>query len=413
MESSTTAEARDGFFSRTFRAFKYRDFRLVWIGAYTSTTGSFVQQVAESWLVLSLTNSEFYLGLISFLSQTPLMLFALVGGVLADRIDRRKLLIFSQIVQMSAAFVLTLLVWMGWIKIWHFLALAFLAGLGQAFGGPAYQALIPGLVQRRDVPNAIALNSIQFNLARVTGPLVASATLAAFGAVLCFFLNGVSFVAVIVTLLLIQPRFRGAKTTESMATGIKQGISYLRSQGSLAQLTVLGFIAAFCGVPVITLLPAFARNVFSLNEVGYAQMSTVMGAGSITGALIYAGLSNLGHRGLITLWAQVVYSVLLLAFSLSSNLLLSFLLLYLSGLCLIVLFASINSLVQLATNDEMRGRVMSIFFLSFRSGMPLGGLLAGTVASQTTPGLAVGAMAVLLGSISIGFLLSPSGIKQL
>ena len=203
MESSSPTRNHN-FFSRTFRAFKYRDFRLVWIGAYTSTTGSFMQQVAQSWLVLSLTNSEFYLGLISFLAQLPLMLFSLIGGVLADRIDRRRLLLFSQVVQMTSAFILTALVWVGWIEIWHFLVLAFVTGIGQAFGGPAYQALVPGLVERRDVPNAIALNSIQFNLARVTGPLLASAVLLASGAVVCFFLNGISFLAVIVTLLLIQ-----------------------------------------------------------------------------------------------------------------------------------------------------------------------------------------------------------------
>ena len=413
MESSSPTSSKYNFFSRTFRAFKYRDFRLVWIGAYTSTTGSFMQQVAQSWLILSLTNSEFYLGLISFLAQLPLMLFSLVGGVLADRIDRRRLLLFSQVVQMTSAFILTALVWVGWIEVWHFLVLAFVTGMGQAFGGPAYQALVPGLVERRDVPNAIALNSIQFNLARVTGPLLASAVLLASGAVVCFFLNGVSFLAVIVTLLLIQARFVAPKTSESMVSGIKQGIRYVRGKGSLSQLTILGFITGFCGVPVITLLPAFARNVFFLDEVGFAQMSTIMGAGSVTGALIYAGMSNWGQRGRTTLWAQVIYSMLLLTIALSSSLLLSYLMLYLAGLCLITLFASINSLVQLATEDAMRGRVMSIFFLAFRSGMPLGDLLAGFIASRSTPGLAIGLLAVLLGTVSIGFLVSNSGVKKL
>ena len=203
----TLATKPTGFFSRTFQALRYRDFRLIWAGAFISTAGVWMQKVAESWLVLEMTGSAFYLGLIAFLADLPILLFSLVGGVVADRFDRRKLLLGSQYVQMSCAFILTALVLVGWLRVWHMLALVFVVGTGQSFGGPAYMALIPGLVKCEDVPNAIALNSIQFNLARTFGPLLAGITLAAAGAAFCFALNGLSFFAVIVSLYLIRATF--------------------------------------------------------------------------------------------------------------------------------------------------------------------------------------------------------------
>ena len=172
----------------------------MWSGAFTSTTGTWMQNVAQSWLVLEMTGSAFYLGLIAFLGDLPILMFSLIGGVVADRIDRRKLLLGSQYTQMTSAFILTALVLFHRVQVWHMLLLVFVSGTGQSFGGPAYQALIPGLVKREDVPNAIALNSIQFNLARVIGPLLAGVALAAVGAAACFALNGVSFIAVIISL---------------------------------------------------------------------------------------------------------------------------------------------------------------------------------------------------------------------
>ena len=175
---------------RALAAFTYRDFRVLWFGAFTSTVGTWMQKVAQSWLILELTKSSFYLGLDDFLGQLPILLLTLIGGVIADRHDRRQLLLGSQYVQMATAFTLAALVYWDIVRIWHILALSFITGLAQAFGGPAYQSLMPSLVEKKDLPNAIALNSIQFNLARVFGPLLAGATLAAFGTALCFGLNG-------------------------------------------------------------------------------------------------------------------------------------------------------------------------------------------------------------------------------
>lgn len=414
-ETSTDA-ARGGvpgLLSRTFQAFRYRDFRLMWAGAFTSTTGTWMQQVAESWVVLALTNSAFYLGLTAFLGQLPFILFTLIGGVVADRVDRRKILLGSQCIQMFTAFTLTTLIVSDSIQIWHLLVAVFAVGTAQAFGGPAYAALVPGLVKREDLPNAIALNSIQFNLARVIGPLLAGTALALVGPALCFGLNGLSFVAVMASLCMIRASFEPESTEDSVLSGMKQGFVFLKSRGSLWQLSVLGFISTFCGVPVITLLPVFAKDVFDIGATGYSTMMAASGAGSVMGALVYAGLANIESRGKLTLRIQLVLAILLAIFAFSRSLLLSYCVLFLGGACLIGLFASISSLVQLNTTEEMRGRVMSIFMLAFRGGMPLGSLTAGSIASQVSAPFALLTVSALLALGAIGFLASNSRVKEL
>ncbi len=401
------------FLPRTFSAFGYRDFRIIWLGSFTSTTGTLMQQVALSWLILQLTGLSFYLGLTSFLGQLPLVLFSVIGGAFADRLDRRKLLLFSQVVQMTTALILTGLIFFDRVEIWHFLVLVFVAGLGQAFGGPASQALIPGLVRRQDVPNAIALNSIQFNLARVAGPMLAAVVMAAFGAVLCFALNGLSFLAVIISLLLIKSTFKPPKTEATMVGQIKEGVQFVLGKRALRHLMILGFVSTFCGVPLLTLLPAFVKGVYQMGEVTYSSMMSIAGAGAVVGALLFAGLSGLSRRGLLTLWSQLALAILSAAFALSTHWIIASVFLFAAGTCLIGLFASITSLVQLATADEMRGRVMSLFFLAFRGGMPAGDLTAGALADTFSPSVSILCLAVVLASVATTFLLFGTRVKQL
>ena len=192
---------------RTFRAFTYRDYRLLWAGAFTSSVGTWMQEVAQNWLILTMTGSAFLLGLDAFLGDAPFLAFSLFGGVLADRVDRRRILLSSQIVQLSSAFLLAGLIWGNAIHVWIILTLSFVVGLAQSFGGPAYQALVPTLVDKKDLGNAVALNSIQFNLARVVGPVLAGIAFYKLGAAACFGLNGLSFLAVIAALLALK---RGA-----------------------------------------------------------------------------------------------------------------------------------------------------------------------------------------------------------
>jgi predicted MFS family arabinose efflux permease len=410
---STVEAFPPGIFTRTFRAFRYTDFRLLWSGAFTSTTGTWMQNVAQSWLVLEMTGSAFYLGLIGFLGDLPILLFSLIGGVVADRFDRRKLLLGSQYTQMTSAFILTALVLAGRVRVWHMLVLVFISGTGQSFGGPAYQALIPGLVKREDVPNAIALNSIQFNLARVIGPLLAGVTMAAAGAAACFALNGVSFIAVIISLYIIRATFRPEKTRDSIMAGMRTGFSYIKSRGALWQLSVLGFISTFCGIPLLTLLPVFAKDIFHTGATGYSHLLATSGAGAITGALLYAGLSKREQHGVLALRVQIVFALLLLGFAISRNLWLSYAALFLAGVCLITLFSAITSLVQLNVAEELRGRVMSIFMLAFRGGMPLGNLVTGYLAARFSPSAALISGSVLLGATALAFLVSRSNLKRL
>lgn len=385
----------------------------MWFGAFTSTTGTWMQTVAQSWLVLNLTESALYLGLTGFMSELPLILFTLIGGAVADRIDRRKLLLGSQYVQMASAFTLTVLVALNRVHIWQILVLAFLTGTAQSFGGPAYQALLPGLVKRDEVPNVIAMNSIQFNLARVIGPLLAGAALASVGAAVCFGLNGLSFIAVIISLYMIRATFVPQKTDESVLEGIRNGLSFIKSRGSLWQLSVLGFISAFCGVPLITLLPIYAKDVFQTGATGYSHLMAVSGAGAITGALLFAGMSHRDKQGIRTLKMQLAFAVLLAIFAFSRTLMLSYAALFLAGICLITLFASINALVQLVTSEEMRGRVLSVFMLAFRGGMPLGNLAIGFLAAKLSPALALATAGGLLALTATGFLLFGDGVKKL
>src|SRR5580698_4500251 len=227
------ANATAGF-ARTFRAFRYRDFRLMWFGACASTIGTFVQQFAQSWLVYDLTKDPFYLGLDLFLGQLPIILFSLVGGVFADRMDRRKMLLVSQYIQMACAFLLAFLFFTHTVKVWHILSLSFIVGLGQSFGGPAYSALLPTLVNSEDLANAIAMNSIQFNLARIIGPTIGGLAYTVFGATWCFTLNGVSYLAVIVSLFMIQVKFVPPKSHERVLTSMKEGIRFIRRRDGMS-----------------------------------------------------------------------------------------------------------------------------------------------------------------------------------
>ncbi len=389
---------------RVAKAFTYRDFRILWFGAFTSTIGTWMQNVAQRWLVFSLTGSAFFLGLDDFLAQLPILLFTMIGGVIADRHDRRRLLIGSQCVQMTSAFILMTLVLTGVVRIRHILALSFMTGFGMAFGGPAYQSLLPSLVPREDLPNAIALNSIQFNLARVVGPLLAGAALAAWGTAACFGLNGASFLVVIVAILSLSVRHTPPATRSPLLTELRGGLAYMRGERALVSLTALAFVSTFLGLPLLTLLPVFVQNVFHGAAGEYAVMLAFSGAGAVAGALVVAWLGKFRRMGHTLLAVQVVFGLLIAGFAMSEVLWVSHVLLFLSGAALIVMFSLISSLVQLLAPDHMRGRVLSIYMMAFRGGMPLGSLVAGYAASLTSAPLALGVNGLLLAGVGSYFL---------
>ncbi|MGE3842134.1 MAG: MFS transporter [Vicinamibacterales bacterium] len=410
---SQPASAPPGVASRVAAALTHRDFRLLWFGAFASTIGTWVQKAAQSWLVLTLTGSAFYLGLDQFLGELPILLFTLIGGVVADRHSRRHLLLGSQYVQMGCAFVLMLLVYLDRVHIWHILALSFTAGTAQAFGGPAYQSLIPQLVPKSDLPNAIALNSIQFNLARVIGPLVAGAAMATLGIALCFGLNGLSFLFVIGALLALRLQHLPPGSRQPLLDEMRGGLRYVRRERSLIALTVLGFTTTFLGQSLLTFLPVFAKDVLGQGVEAYTRLLAFSGAGAVTGALVVAWLGRFEHMGKTLLVAQVAFGLLMVAFAASRVLWLSWLILFVAGAAMIAVFSLITSLVQLIAPNEMRGRVMSIYMVAFRGGSPLGGLLSGYLASVLSAPIVIALNGGALTLVAVYVLMRRQSIRAL
>jgi predicted MFS family arabinose efflux permease len=390
---------------RVFKAFQYRDFRLMWIGACTSSIGTWMQIVAQGWLIYRLSHSAFLLALDQFLGGIPIFLFSLIGGVVADRVERRKILLSSQYVQMATAGLLTILVGTGLVQVWHILCLSFISGLAQAFGGPAYQALIPTLVEKDDMPNAIALNSIQFNVAVMVGPALAGQALAKLGEKWCFGLNALSFLAPIVSLSLISARFFPAKTAESMFASLKQGIQFARKQSSMEALILLAFCMTALGMPMRTYIPVFVKDIFHRGPETYGNLLSLMGFGSIFGSLIIASAGNFKKKGRVALVALILLGASISGFALSTSVPLSGMILVLAGASMMAVFATVNSLVQLITTNEMRGRVMSVYNVAFRGGMPMGNLLSGWLVPIFTAPVVLGVNGFLLILLALYFLL--------
>ena len=407
---------------RIAAALHHRDFRVLWFGACFSSIGTWMQSLAENWLVLSLTASAFYLGLDAFLQQLPIMLFTLIGGVVADRHDRRLTLMASQWVQLSTAATLAALVYFGGVQVWHILVLSFITGTAQAFGGPAYQSLIPSLVGKQDLTNAIALNSIQFNVARMLGPLLAGATLAALkrwgvadmtALAICFALNALSFLAVILSLMSLHIKHMPAARVHNMLGELKQGLLYVKQQRSIMALMLLGAATTFFGIPMLTLLPVFARDVFGSGVEGYSALLAFSGAGAVAGSMVVAWLGRFPHMGVTTLLTLACFGAVIILLALSRSLHLTYALLFVSGLTLMIVMSCITSLVQLIAPNEMRGRVMSIYLVAFRGGMPTGSLVSGYLASVSSAPAVIAINGIGLIAVSVYFLLKTQEIRAL
>jgi predicted MFS family arabinose efflux permease len=293
--------------------------------------------------------------------------------------------------------------------------------VAQSFGGPAYQALIPSLVDKKDLPNAVALNSIQFNVARVLGPLAFALTLSFYkhwgysepqAMNACFLLNSLSFLVVVSTLMSLHVKHIPHTGTTRMRDEMKGGLSYVRDHGSLTSLILLAAATAFLGFTVLTFLPVFAQRVFHGRATTYSQLMIFSGGGSIVGALVIAWLGQFKRMGLIALLVQAVYGLLIIAFAMSRLMWLSDLLLFLTGAALMIVFSTVTSLIQLIAPNEMRGRVMSIYLVAFRGGMPIGSLVSGYLATYIGVPWVIGINGGLLVLVAIYFLLSDHGVRN-
>jgi predicted MFS family arabinose efflux permease len=378
-------------------AFNYRNYRLLWTGAFLSSIGTWTQDVALSWLIHSGLGDPFYLGLRAFASDAPLIAFMLLGGAVADRFDRRRVLLVSNTLQMALAGVLLALLLGGRLGIGAILAVAFFTGLTQSQSAPTYQAVITSLVPPQEIPKAVALNSLQFNLSRFIGPAIAGVLLARGGTGTCLAVNVVSFLAVIVALARIDfPPTILPAAKETLARSLGAGFAQVRGSPLLALLTALGLCGSFLGFPLITYLPVVAGDVLKTGAAGYSLLLSAFGAGAIGGALHTAHRGQVPGRGRTLLAAFAVYGLTACGAVISSRQAIAMALLFVAGWALVTAFSTVNSLVQENAPDAFRGRILSIYGLAFRGGMPLGSLIAGVAVRAWGVGPVIGALSAAL-----------------
>jgi predicted MFS family arabinose efflux permease len=386
-----------------FRALSHRNYRLFWIGAFLSNVGTWMQAVAQGWLVLQLTNSPFWLGLDTFMATSPGFVLTLVGGVFADRIDRRRLLLYTQVVAGLAALSLAALVATSVVNRWMVLGFSFVTGCCMSLASPSYLALTYDLVGREDLANAIALNSTQFQLSRVVGPTLAGVAFRVFGLAGCFFANGLSFIAVVAALWMVRMDRRSNIVAPSgqrraIWRDLIEGLHYVRNRPRVSSLLLLSAVNSLFGAPYFTLVPIYARDIFHLGETGLALMMGTAGAGAFFAALLVAYLGDFRRKGWFVLGGAIVFGICIMGFAVASRLRLSLMFLFGLGFALVCSIAITNTLLQKLVTDQMRGRVMSMFMLSFIGTIPIGSILAGTASNHFGPQrtLAVGGFVVTM-----------------
>lgn len=392
-----------------FGALAHRNFRLFFVGQGISLIGTWMQNVGEGWLILTLTNSPFYVGLTSALSSLGVLLFSLYAGVIADRTDKRRFIVFMQIAFMLEAFAVAILVWTGVIQVWHVLTLATLLGIASAFDIPMRQSFVYDMVGKDDLMNAIALNSSLFNGARVIGPAIAGFLIGAVGIAACYFLNGLSYIAVIVGLLMMRlPRAQRVETITSVWAGFREVLLYLRNDARLRVLMILTAVLSIFGFPYLTMMPVFARDVLHRGAQGYGALTASVGIGAVLGALAVALYSaRIRARGKLMLTGGTAFGVLLILFAGSRSLALSMVLLGLAGCAMIVNNSITNTLLQTAAPDQLRGRIMGFYSFVFVGMAPFGAFLFGVVAEHSgvpttiAAGGAIVAVAVTIAGLTV------------
>jgi MFS family permease len=382
-----------------FAALRHRNFALLWSGLIVSNVGTWMQNVAQGWLILQLTNSPLWLGLLGLSFAIPMISLPLVGGAIADRVDRVRLLYVTQSGMAAAAIGLALLTWTGRVQAWHILVAAFLGSALLAFDSPARQALMPDLVPTRDLLNAMSLNAATYNGAALLGPALAGALLAPLGAGSLFFANGVSFVAVLIALLLLRGvRRHAGGPAASLARSMRAGLAYAWRTRLILALLVLSSLVAVFGRSYQNLLPIFARDIWQAGPQGYGILLSSAGAGAIIGAFGLASIRKAGRQGRLLVVSGVLFGLSISSFALSPSFGLGALFLFLSGLTSTVFGTIIATFLQLEAPNELRGRVLSLYSITL-IGLPALGALASGALAEWLGGLSGAPYAVLLGGV--------------
>ena len=370
---------------RTFASLAHRNYRLWFGGQLVSLAGTWMQIIAQGWLVYQISHSEFALGMVGFAAAIPTVIVTPWGGVIADRVPKRTLLVLTQTASMLLAFILSVLAFTNVVQVWHVVTLAALLGVVNAIDAPTRQAFTVEMVGRGDLTNAIALNSIMFNGARVIGPAVGGVLLAVLGAAWCFFLNGVSFLAVIVALLFMNiQKFVPRPSGQSAWAQLKDGVRYAASHHEILGVLALASVFGLFGQSYSSLLPAFVDKVYNAGPDAFGLLNTAVGFGAVMGAFVIARIADRGHRGRMLFFANMGFSLLLLMFAFITNFPLALIGGVGLGVCFMLQNTTINTLLQTRVDDAMRGRVLSLYTLTFFGFAPFGNLLAGSLAQVWT-----------------------------
>lgn len=405
----------------TFRALRHRNYRLWFYGQTVSLIGVWMQAMAQQVLVYNLTGSAAALGMVNFIALIPVIPLSLMGGSIVDRFPRRNILLWTQVLMMAQAFLLAVLAWTGIVQMWHMYIMSLVLGMVNAIDVPARQAFTVDLVEGRDdLANAIGLNSAMFNMARAVGPALAGVVVAAIGEGPAFLVNGLTFVAVIASLYMMRdlPVVKPQAVNGRARTGehIKEGLQFIGTRRDIFYLISLVAVSAFLSMPYSTLMPVFASEVLggsaqpavdflcsgslpfqcqSPEALPLGMLLTVVGVGALIGALVVASLPDAAPRGKLLTLGNLSFPLLLLGFSLSRSFLVSIVLMFFTGMSFVWQNALANTLLQVVTPDQLRGRVMSVYTMMFQSMMRLGGLQAGYVADWISAPFSVGIGAVV------------------
>ncbi|MEW6381138.1 MAG: MFS transporter [bacterium] len=410
MEPAQTSSREVKGLKLILRSLRYRNFRLFFFGQSISLIGTWMQMVAMSWLVYNLTHSVFLLGVVGFASQIPAFLFAPLAGVLIDRWNRRRLVIATQTLSMIQAFILAALALSGHVAAWHIILLSIFIGLVNGFDIPGRQAFLVDMIDGKDdLGNAIALNSTMFNGARLVGPSIAGILISFVGEGVCFLLNGLTFLAVIVALLAmkIAPKEKSGQRPYVMQE-LREGFSYAFGFAPIRSVLLLLALVSFMGMPYMVLMPIFAKTILHGGSRTLGFLVAASGAGAFLGSLYLASQRSVLGLGKMIAIASGIFGIGLVAFSLSRVLILSLFPLLLTGFGIMVQMASSNTLLQTIVEEDKRGRIMSFFTMAFVGMEPCGSLLAGSLASAIgAPNtLMIGGACCILGSLAFASRLS-------
>jgi len=390
------------------RALKYRNYKLFFSGQIISLIGTWMQQIALSWLVYSMTGSAFILGVVGFSSQVPTFILAPFAGVLIDRWDKHKIIIITQTLFMLIAFLFAFLIYSGLIQVWHIILLNILAGFINGFDMPARQSFMIEIVEKReDLGNAIALNSSVFNAARLVGPSVAGLFIAAVGEAACFLINGISFIAVIIALfaMKIKPFVPADNKEKNVFAGLKEGANYTFGFQPIRSLILLIALMSLWGMPYTVLMPVFAKDILHGGAHTLGFLMGAVGVGAFSGAIYLASRKSVLGLGKLIVTAGILFGIGLILFSQSQSIYFSLLFLTITGASMMMQSASCNTILQTIVDDKMRGRVMSFYTMSFAGMMPFGSLISGSMASAlgAPETLTIGGIICIIGGIIFAF----------